>query len=546
MKKILRKSFRKRIAILLMAVLLIPLLPILPVFAQAEIPDFPYLSQYWYDTNTDSFALWEVHGSNKVSYVQTRTNVFPDGAFPVVYRSGLSWTGYYYYIDYSKITDTWTKAGNHVDGGYSWTANIRVPAPGETTVNSDVYATLVYCNTDIYHGNGAGDNDIYAYQNFIVPSYTDPTPTPEPIEPGVIVMYGDYLPFQLGDIPNYGSDIYANGFTATGEVINIANALPGHQPTYASIFAGVCRDNYNRALFGIYITDSDTFDNPLTGFAFDHRVYGPYTSVDGTVTKYVHYFIRSNAYDWAVYGKPNLNNVNVPTCYWEDSSLHKVQSLYYPYLAGYGYCDFYGFNGQSNPNVSPTPTPTVAPTAIPQPSISPVPTEPPDSGEDNNWTGLFGWLKRIRDSILNIPKKIVSGILDAFKYIFLPDPDKVKGVFNTLNNKFGIEHPTKFTVDPNELFRPANVVWQFRPISLNGEETEAVDVTIINFEEVDEWLDSSPGMVITRILQAMFGITMFAYLIYIFTKHIATINYTDAHTLMHLDDPPQNQKGGSR
>ena len=204
----------------------------------------------------------------------------------------------------------------------------------------------------------------------------------------------------------------------------------------------------------------------------------------------------------------------------------------------------YNPGSSDNPNVSPTPTPTSAPTPIPQPSITPEPTEPPDSGEDNNWTGLFGWLKRIRDSILNIPKKIVSGILDALKYIFLPDPEKVKAVFDTVNNKFGVQHPAKLTVDPNELFRPHNVIWQFHPISLNGEPTETVDITIINFEMVDEWLDSSPGMVITRILQAMFGITMFAYLIYIFTKHIASINYTDARTLMHLDDSNSSGKGG--
>lgn len=545
MKKILRKNFRKRIAVLLLAVLLIPLLPIMPVFAQAEIPDFPYLSQSWYDTNTDSFALWEVHGSDNVSYVQTRTNVFSSGAFPVVYRSGLSWTGYFYYIDYSKIIDTWDKDGNHIDGGYSWNANIRIPKPNETTVNSEVYATLVYCNTDIYYGNGAGDNDIYAYQNFVVPSYADPTPTPAP-EPEVDTKFPTFINAYKDNTLN-NSNRGVTKYLVVNRYYDEANTrytyqlcivfqlfnprIWGTDPVYTPKYNG-------------YEFVNNTFTCYFPNIAPNHNYSGHYSLYPFSTTNYMTvndiYDCTNAASGWPGFYMDESTERNYQFSISEPSMNYEATAVYLINSDG----STTRVDGDGGDTA--TPTPTVAPTAIPQPSISPVPTEPPDSGEDNNWTGLFGWLKRIRDSILNIPKKIVSGILDALKYLFLPDPDKVKSVFDTVSNKFGVQHPAKFTVDPNELFRPANVVWQFRPISLNGEETEAVDVTIINFEEVDEWLDSSPGMVITRILQAMFGITMFAYLIYIFTKHIATINYTDAHTLMHLDNPPQNQRGGSR
>lgn len=553
MKKILRRSFRKRIAILLLAVMLIPLVPVIPIFADSTVPDFPYLSQSWYDTNTDSFALWEVHGSDNVSYVQTRTNVFSSGAFPVVYRSGLSWTGYYYYIDYSKIIDTWDKDGNHIDGGYSWSQNIRVPVPNETTVNSEVYATLVYCTTDIYHGNGAGDNDIYAYQNFIVPSYADPTPTPIP-EPALPSPSGDYY-FGFTYHQN-GSDYDCHSFIFNDACASrqaygdraVAALTDGNLVySFYSVWEHLTSDRYNRMAItegsGI-VFNSSTYSIGAATVFYDldtssYVSFSPFLQYN-TAGSFNSFAFSPNTVCKFGYKFGSLPDVSELNTFVSSSGSTYVSDFHFGTKAVYSY---FG-DGGSTPIA--TPTPTAVPTAIPQPSISPVPTEPPDSGEDNNWTGLFGWLRRIRDSILNIPKKIASGILDALKYIFLPDPEKVKGVFNTLNDKFGIQHPTKFTVDPNELFRPANVVWAFRPISLNGEEREPVDVTIINFEEVDEWLESSPGMVITRILQAMFGITMFAYLIYIFTKHIATINYNDAHTLMHLDDPPQTQRGGRR
>ena len=544
MKMISRKRFRKRVALFLLLVLFVPFVPVISASADVTVPDFPYLSQSWYDTNTDSFALWEIHGSDKVSYVQTRTNVFSSGAFPVVYRSGLNWTGYYYYIDYTKITDTWTKAGNHVDGGYSWNANIRVPAPNETTVNSDVYATLVYCNTDIYHGNGAGDNGIYAYQNFIVPSYADPTPTPTP-EPEIDNKFPTFI--------NAYKDNYLNSSNRAVTKYFIANRYYDEANSRYEYVCFFTSQRFDPRLYGTDPISTPSYDgydfvnDTLTFYFLNIAPNRNYSCIYGNGSiRNESYFTESDVYDCTnlVSSYPSFSMTETTTRNYQftfsDPSMNYEATAIYLINSDGSTTRLDGDGGST-----PIPTPTSAPTPIPQPSITPEPTDPPETGDDNNYTGLFGWLKRIRDAILSIPKKIASGILNALKYIFIPDPEKVKAVFHTVKDKFGIQQPKEFTFDVSELYRPQNVIWKFHPISLNGEPTESVDITLINFEMVDEWLDSTPGGVITRILQAMFGITMFAYAIYIFTKHIASINYTDARTLMHLDDSNNSSsKGG--
>lgn len=553
MHMMVKKRHCKLVALFLLLVFLVPFVPVASVSADplpVQVPDFPYGVNVYHSTNTGSFALWQVHGSNYVSYVQTYSNVFGDGlAFPVVLRSGLDWTGYYYYINYEKIIDTWDIYGNHIDG-FPSTQNIRIPRPNETTTDSDVYATLVYCTTDIYCGNGYGDDDVYAYQNFIVPSYADPTPTPVP-QP-VIRGWFDYpeLPSNFSDSTMCILRTHSDGVN-DGQLIGIAfssnsaafiypnfykDRSPYNYRSQASINYAITVNTWLRYAwhFSVFTVNYDeSTDSYSVGYNLNSFNQAPADNV----------WFTSNKLDWngetlccwSLIPNNDLVVTGSQAGIYANSPQSWFEILFTNHNKTPGTSD--------NPNVSPTATPSPRPTAIPQPSTSPTPTDPPETGDDNNYTGLFGWLKRIRDAILNIPKKIVSGILDALKYIFIPDGNKVKEVYNTLNNKFGIQHPAKFTFNSDELFRPNNVIWKFHPISLNGEETETVDITLIDFEKVDEWLDSSPGMVITRILQAMFGITMFAYLIYIFTKHIATINYTDAKTIKDLDT--SSQKGGN-
>ena len=501
------------------ALLLVALISLIPtntfkVLAdEAIVPPFPY-DELQTIGDGNSYALFRVHGIDAVDYVEV---ISPDAGLHGNYAHllhGLSYSGLGGWVLQINSIDYCFKNGQKVDFDLqSLFTSSFLPVENDDPYFS-CWLEFVYTTEDIY---GIDDDDNWATgyglrffkaQNFYIEPAATPTPTPLPPFSPSVVMYGDYEPFQLGDIPSYGVDIYANGFEATGEVINIANALPGHLPTYASIFAGIDYDNYHRPYFGIFITDSNSMDNPFvnSGVVMQHNVYGPYTSIDGTVSKYVHYYIRDGGYDWSVYGKSNLDNVNVPTFYWEDSALTKVNSGRYPYLAGYGYCDFYGFNGQSQPNISPTPTPTSAPTPIPQPSVTP---EPEDPDENSSW----GW-----------------GIVNTLKYIFIPDKNKLIRLEKTTQTKFqqfgGGYDDLKRVSGFDDPVRPQNVVMNWQPFGTDSSEQQQ-QITLVDFEQIDFYLfQTSSGMFICECLKASFTFLMFGYLIHVIRKHFVIENNT--------------------
>lgn len=106
--------------------------------------------------------------------------------------------------------------------------------------------------------------------------------------------------------------------------------------------------------------------------------------------------------------------------------------------------------------------------------------------------------------------------------------------YNNFANKFSVQKPPKFELDTDALIRPDNVVLNFKHVSLDGKNNKTTKITIIDFKMIDSWLDSKQGQFIIRIVRACFTLLMWGFLMYIFRKHIATINYTDAETLKDI------------
>ena len=551
MKMISRKRFRKRIALFLLLVLLVPFVSILPAVHVSAAGGSPFPFDY---PSTDTFY--------PVDFVIRLFNV--DSAYYLRVRADTgqkiaSWQGIADMYSISILPDPFSKytyydvSGNVVSDPFAGTGseNLELVRSESDDHLTDVFGVVIASNADLYTYAYAGrdaldTSEVYFYANYISLAVT---PTPTPIAKPEIKGWYDYP-----ELPsNFSADTLCilrahNVGVNEGKLIGIGFSPSGSVFNYPIFYKDRSNWNYrSQALFDNGITintwSSGSWNFSVFTVNYDEATdsYSVGNSLKSGWTNPADSWYVSSNLDWR--GETlscwSLFPDNPLIVTGEQAGEYSTGSWFEILFTNHNKTP----NTSSNPNVSPTPTPNPSPTLMPQPTTTPT-VEPPDEGDDNNWTGLFGWLKRIRDAILNIPKKIASGILNALKYIFIPDANKVKEVYNTVNNKFGIQHPSKFTFEGNEIYRPKNVIWKFHPISLNGEETEVVDITLIDFGMVDEWLDSSAGRIIIRIVQAMFGITMFAYAIYIFTKHIASINYTDARTLMHLDDSNSSSKGG--
>ena len=175
----------------------------------AFLPSFPYGQDSYYNVNNGSFALWQVHNSNYLTYVQTFTpnNIsYPDPI--IIFNKTWLESNYTYYLDYTYIIDSWDIAGLHYDG-FAGTQNIRVPNPNSDFVSDNVvYATLLYTTDNIIWKNG-NNVGVYAYTNFYPDGYADPTPTPTP-EPEI----DNYFPTFINayGTSNYGSNRYINKY----------------------------------------------------------------------------------------------------------------------------------------------------------------------------------------------------------------------------------------------------------------------------------------------------------------------------------------------
>jgi hypothetical protein len=520
-----KKRQCKFVSLFLLLIFLIPFVPVLPVSADplpVQVPDFPHNQDDYYNVNNGGFALWQVHGSNHVSYVQTFSPGVIGKPDPVViFNKTIFYDNYTYYLDVNYITDTWDIYGNHIPGWPgSNTNNIRVPRPlnNPEIPDSDVYATLVYCTDDVRWRNGS-DTGIYMFMNYLVPGYADPTPTPIP-KPEIKGWY-DYP-----ELPsNFSADTLCilrahNVGVNEGALIGIAFSPSGSVFNYPIFYKDRSNWNYrSQALFdnGITInTWSNSWNFSVFTVNYDdaNDTYSVGNSLKNTWGSPGDSWYLSSNLDW---------RGETLTCWslFPDNPLIVTGEQAGEYSTGSWFEILFTNHNKtpgtsSNPNVSPTPTATPIPTAIPQPTQNPDPTSTPEPDVKVVTPSDHWW----------------DGLIKPIQYIFVPSQDKMVKLYNTAANKFGIQKPTEFKLDLKAIFRPDDVVLHFHPVSLNGEAAETVDVTLIDFKMVDDWLDSAPGKVSIRIIRAIFSLTMFAYMIYIYRKHIATINYTDADTLM--------------
>lgn len=78
------------------------------------------------------------------------------------------------------------------------------------------------------------------------------------------------------------------------------------------------------------------------------------------------------------------------------------------------------------PSGSPAPAPGTQPDT--KPSINP--------GTDTEGLGLFGWLKRIWESIIALPAQISEAFNNLLQTLFVPDPAVVQEIATTFTDKF--------------------------------------------------------------------------------------------------------------
>ncbi len=523
----MEKRKYKLLAFILILSLVFPFFPSVKVAAtsMAHVPDFPFGQDGYYNVNNGSFALWQVHGSNYISWVQTFTP--NDISYPnpiVIFKNSFLESNNRYYLDYTYIIDSWDILGNHQDG-YAGTQNISIPKPNETYVeDSDVYATLLYTTDNVMWRNGS-DAGIYAYWNFVAPSYADPTPTPQP-QPSI----GSWNSYP--DLPsNFSANTLAimkyhkNGSINDGQLIGLASSAVGSSASYSYPIFYKDRSNYNFNSQA-FCNNAITFNTWLNWYSFsvfsvnydeNTDVYsvgsnlfsGSGSSPNGWYVNYSYNWRGETLACWSVVPNNQLSIYNIDAATYEfDDSYFEILFTNKNYVPG----------SSENPFISPTPEPTAIPTAIPQPTTNPnaTPTPQPDvkvvQPSDHWW----------------------DGIVKPIQYIFVPSRDKMVNTYNAFANKFGVQKPTKFEFTADSLVRPNNVVWKFKHVSLDGSDTTETSITLIDFELIDGWLETSAGRMIIRIIRAVFGLLMWGYLMYIFRKHIATINYTDAETLKDI------------
>lgn len=520
-----KKRQCRLVALFLLIVFLVPFVPVVPVAADplpVQVPDFPYGQDSYYNVNNGGFALWQVHGSNHVSYVQTFSPGVIGKPDPIVIYNRSFWADKStYYLDVNYITDTWDIYGNHIDGWPgSNTSNIRLPYPFHDTVDSDVYATLVYCSDDVRWRNGS-DTGIYMYMNYMVPGYADPTPTPVP-QPSIRGWF-DYpeLPSNFSDYTMCILKAHNAGVNE-GALIGIAFHSGSACFNYPTFNKDRTPYNYrSQALIDNAITVNTWLRSQwhFSVFSVNYDETTNSYSVGGDLKSSWNnpgdaWFVSSNLdwsgetiTSWSLIPDNPLIITGVQAGEYSTGSWFEILFTNHNYTPG----------SSDNPNVSPTATPSPKPTAIPQPTQNPDPTATPEPDVKVVTPSDHWW----------------DGLIKPIQYIFVPSQDKMMKLYNVASEKFGVQEPSKFEFDPHALTRPKNVVLHFKTISVNGAPSETVDITIIDFKKVDDWLDTSPGRALILIIQAVFMLTMWGYMIYIYRKHIASINYTDADTLEH-------------
>lgn len=541
----MKKRQCKRVALFLLLVLLIPFAPIVPVSHVFAAGGSPFPFDY---PSTDSFYpvdfVIRLSGTGHVMYMRVRTDTGQKIA---------SWQGIFDLYTIATTPDPFSKytfyddVGNVVDSPFaSSSENLELIRSDSDSHQTDTYGIVIASNADLYtypYGGSLadGDSELYFYRNYVSLAVT-PTPTPTP-EPEIDTRFPNFINAYRDNILN----------SSNRSVTKYLVAIRYYDETnlrYEFRLFVICQ-RFDPRLFGTdplytpnyngysYSYPTLTVDFPNVAPNHDYTgIYignSPYIYYDNLDDVYVDYDCSNFASSYPGFQLNNPGGGRDYTLTVDDDGLFYEATAVY-LINSDGTTTRVDGDGSSTP----TPTPNPSPTLAPQPTTEPT-VEPPDEGDDGNWTGLFGWIKKLINALLSIPLKIANGILNALKYVFVPDMNKIKSLWSTLNTKFGIQKPVLFEFDPVLWNNPENVVMHFNPISLNGEETESIDVTIIDFDQVDDWLESEPGQIMIRIIQAVFSLTMWGYMIYIFRKHIATINYTDADT---LTDPDTWHKGG--
>lgn len=530
----MEKRKYKFLAFILILSLIFPFFPFSRVSAEslAFLPVFPYDQDNYYNVNNGSFALWQIHNSNYLTYVQTFTpnNISYPNPIIIFNKTWLA-SNYTYYLDYSYIIDSWDISGLHSDG-FAGTQNIRVPNPNSDFVSDNVvYATLLYTTDNVIWKNGT-DFGVYAYTNFYPDGYSDPTPTPIP-QP-VIKEWDSYpqIPSNFSSSTLCILRTHCDGVN-DGELIGISWASGDSSFNYPTFYKDRTSYNYRSQAF---------IDNAITINTWSRHGWNFSTFIVNYDDETDSYSVVSNLNGvntapgddvWYTSNKLDWNGETL--CCW---SLVSDNPLIVSGLQAGSYMNssqswfeilFTNHNitpGTSvNPNVSPTPTPTAIPTAIPQPTENPNPTSTPEPDIKIVQPSDHWW----------------DGLIKPIQYIFVPSQDKMMRTYNIMSEKFGVQKPTKFEFSVDSLMRPNNVVWNFKYVSIDGNDNTETQITLIDFEMVDGWLETSAGQMIIRIIRAVFGLLMWAYLMYIYRKHIATINYTDAET---LKDVSRNNGGG--
>lgn len=527
----LRKRHCKLLSVFLLAVVLLTSIPVVPVSATGGSPfPFDYPSS---DTFYPTDFVIRLFNCGDAYYLRVRT----DTGLKIAYWKFLEQYTIPVTPDpFSKYT-FYDDVGNVVDNPFIGTRDnnlLLFRSVDEDLTGSTPYGIVQASNANLYaYDEGValyeGEQYIYFYKNYSSLAAT-PTPTPTP-EPEIDEKFPT---FTNAYAVNYsGTEIrYESLFLLCNRYYDEANTRYEYQ--YFIVPKRVSRgvDWQWKVDITPYYDSYEFIDNIFTAYFTninpDHNYdirYG------GSFFTSSNYKTINDVYDLHGYSSTAGSTMTETATRKYEFSVSEP-SMNYEATAVY-LINTDGSTTRLDGDVpSATPTPIPSPTLMPQPSIEPEPTvEPPDTGDDNNWTGLFGWFKKLINSILSIPMKIINGLLSVLKYIFIPDIGKIKTLYADLNDKVGIQKPAKFDFDPAALTRPKNVYFDFHSIPINGQESETTRVTIIDFKQVDDWLDTSAGHMIIKITKACFSLLLWAYMIYVFTKHIGSINYTDASRL---------------
>ena len=421
MKMISRKRFRKRIALFLLLVLLVPFVSILPAVHVSAAGGSPFPFDY---PSTDTFY--------PVDFVIRLFNV--DSAYYLRVRADTgqkiaSWQGIADMYSISILPDPFSKytyydvSGNVVSDPFAGTGseNLELVRSESDDHLTDVFGVVIASNADLYTYAYAGrdaldTSEVYFYANYISLAVT---PTPTPIAKPEIKGWYDYP-----ELPsNFSADTLCilrahNVGVNEGKLIGIGFSPSGSVFNYPIFYKDRSNWNYrSQALFDNGIT-INTWSNGQWNFSVFTVNYDEVTDTysvgnslkSGWSNPGDSWYVSSNLdwrgetiSSWSLVSGNSLIVTGQQAGEYSTGSWFEILFTNHNKIPGVS----------SNPNVSATPSPTSSPTPtpyspvyvsptpspVPSPGVTITPTQGPSETSVKELRGWKGALQRILQSV---------------------------------------------------------------------------------------------------------------------------------------------------